>query len=451
MLLPVSAGAEGRGRLSGGIESNSILYKGGSAGSNNYLKLDYTLGKFSAGIQAEYYPEPLLGYYPELKGTGLPGKYLSWNGELVSLTAGDFYEQFGTGLILRSWEDRTLGWNNSIGGGRVTFRTRDDTFSAKVIGGVPREFLRYSSNAVAGVQGALSLGDFVLEAAAVNRYNGSSSWSYSVLGGYSFGSVSLQAEYVLKHKGNAQTIEIDYAGSGLSGSLTLRRLENMLDPLGMNYVPALCQQQSYMLASLNPYTPAAAGEAGGVADLFYRKGKWKLHVNGSMFYALPCALSGWDHPRLAYRDFNADVERRWNSRFKTTAFVSIQENSPTHGQRKATNAQNVFVLDALYRFDSTFSLRTQVQYLFSKELTRDWVAALVELGIAPGWSIHLSDMYNHGDTGEHYYEAGFAYSKSSFRLSLSYGHQRAGYICSGGVCRWQPEYTGAMASLSYNF
>ena len=451
MLLPLWAGAQGRGRLSGGLESNSILYRDGSAGSNNYLKLDYSLGRFSAGIQAEYYPEPLLGYYPELKGIGLPGKYIAWNWDTFGITAGDFYEQFGTGLILRSWEDRTLGWNNSIGGGRVSFRTSDNTFSVKIIGGVPRKYLGYSSNAVAGAQGTLALGNFILEASAVNRYHDSSEWSYSILGGYTFGSVSLQGEYVFKNEGNAQTFEVDYAGSGLSGSLTLRRIDNMLDPFGMNYIPALCQQQSYMLASLNPYTPFAFGEEGGVADIFYRKGNWKFHLNGSMFYALPKALTGHDSPGLAYRDFNADVERRWNSSFKTTVFVSIQENSPSHGLRKATNAQNVFVLDGLYKFNTSLSLRAQVQYLFSKELSKDWMAALLELAVAPRWSFHLSDMYNHGDTRDHYYEAGVSYSRSSLRVALSYGHQRAGYVCSGGVCRWQPEYTGGMLSLSYNF
>lgn len=450
-FLPLVAGAQAGGVLSGSLESNSILYRDGSAGSNNYLKLDYTYGGFSAGLQAEYYPEPLLGYYSELKGFGLPEKYISWTGSQLSVTAGDFYEQFGTGLILRSWEDRALGWNNSIGGGRITFRTKDDIFSAKVLAGMPREYLRYSSNLVAGAQGTLTLGDFFLEASAVNRYREVSSWSCSVLSGYTLGPVSLQGEYVLKDGGNAQTVQVDYSDGKLSGSLTMRRLENMLDPFGMNYIPALNQQQSYLLASLNPYTPFAAREAGGVADIFYRKGKWKFHANGSLFYSMPFALTGHDRPRMAYRDINVDVERRWNARFKTVVFVSIQENSPTHGQRKATNAQNVFVLDGLYKFSSNVSLRGQLQYLFSQELTKDWMAALLELGIAPKWSVFLSDMYNHGDTKEHYFEGGFSFSKDSFKVSLSYGHQRAGYVCSGGVCRWQPEYTGGKMSLAYIF
>jgi hypothetical protein len=60
-------------------------------------------------------------------------------------------------------------------------------------------------------------------------------------------------------------------------------------------------------------------------------------------------------------------------------------------------------------------------------------------------------MYNHGDTKENYYEAGVSYTIAGFKADLAYGHQRAGMICSGGVCRWQPEYQGGILRLSYNF
>ena len=58
--------------LSGSIESNSLLDLSPAFYSNNYLKLDYSYGRFSAGIQAEYYPNPLPGYDAGLKGIGLP-------------------------------------------------------------------------------------------------------------------------------------------------------------------------------------------------------------------------------------------------------------------------------------------------------------------------------------------------------------------------------------------
>ncbi len=442
------------GQLTGGLESDMALYRGGSFAANNYLKLDYVHGRFSAGLQMEYYPTPLLGYASELKGFGVPGKYIAWTAETWSLTLGDFYDQFGSGLLLRSWEDRSLGWNNSIGGARATLRTADDRFTARVLYGFPRKYLWYDSSQIAGADLTFRLNDiFAFEGCFTDRISATGhSLGGSLAASCDAGGFSGKAEYVMMGAGNAQLLSLNYAARSVSASVTLRRLVRMDDPLQLNYLPALCQEQTYMLASLNPYTTFGAGEIGGVADFYWRiKKSWKIHLNGSMIYALPLALKNYDHCRMAYRDFNGEVERRWNSRLKTILFVSIQEHSPSHGDRKATNAQNAFVLDALYRFTDNFSLRAQAQYLYSQELTKDWMAGLLEAGLAPHWSVHVSDMYNHGDTHEHYWEAGVSYSRSSFKLALSYGHQRAGYLCSGGVCRWQPEYTGGMLRLNYNF
>lgn len=452
LLLLFSFTGRAQGVLSGGIESQTALYRGGSFGSNNYLKLDYLNGRFSAGMQVEYYPEPLLGYDLNLKGFGVPGKYLAWTEENWSLTAGDFYDQFGTGVIFRSWEDRTLGWNNSVGGGRATFRTTGDRLSGKILYGAPRRFLGYAPRQVAGGEVTVRIGPVSVSAAVVDRIEERQSDLSSMLAlSWGGGPFTLSAEYVGKKGGHAETAVLGFADRGISASMTFRRLEGMLDRTGMNYLPALCQQQVYMLATLNPYTTFANGEIGGMGDLFYRFKTWKFHVGGSMIYALPSALVGHDTRRLCYRDINIDVEKKWSRKFKTVAFVSIQENSPSHGQRKATNAQNVFVLDGLYKFNSRYSLRAQFQYLYSEELTKDWMAAMLEAGFAPHWSVHVSDMYNHGDTREHYYEAGVTYAWNALQVALSYGHQRAGYVCSGGVCRWQPEYTGGILRLSYNF
>ena len=452
-LVPSMGWAQGQwGSLSGGVESNSILYRDGTFRSNNYLKLDYVNGRFSAGVQAEYYPTPLLGYDVNLKGIGLPGKYLAWTDTNWSLTAGDFYDQFGTGIIFRSWEDRALGWNNSLGGGRFTFKTPNDGFALKVLGGFRRKHLWYGSDKLAGAEAGLHLGGWSLEGSAVLRHGGEGTqWSWSALTAYTKGGFSARAEYVGKQGGNAQTLELGYARKGFSSAFTLRRLQNMEDTMALNYLPSLSQEQHYMLASLNPYTTFADGELGGNLDLFYRIKSWKFHVNGSYILSLPMALVNHEHCRLAYRDLNVEVEKRWNSRFKTVAFVSIQENSPSHGERKATNAQNVFVLDGVYRVGKKLSVRAQAQYLYSQELTRDWMAGMIEVSSTSGWSVHVQDMYNHGDTKEHYYDAGVSWTRNGFKADLSYGHQRAGMVCSGGVCRWQPEYEGGMLRLTYTF
>ena len=525
LLLPAPLRGQEGGRVTGSLESNSIYYLDDAVigapehpwGSNNYLKLDYTAGGFTAGLQAEWYPQALAGYPAELKGAGLTGLYASCNGRLFEATAGSFFEQLGSGLLLRSWEDRELGLNNVLTGGRVAFHTENRGLSVKLLGGLPKYGLWPSaSTALAGADlsldliplfGGASAHSIVVEGSVVDKFTRkvedniaflastggfsvpSSRLSWSGRVQYSYGGLSLKGEYVGKgadfyterlpqareayrlKAGNAQLVELNYAAGSFSGTLTLRRLENMTDRIfltasspspanTLNYLPALCMQQTYLLAGLNPYVTYADGEAGFQGDLYYtfRRGTalggkygMKLHVGGCWIEALPFALPDRDTHYLAYRDINIDLERTWSRKLKTILFVSIQENSPTHGNGKRTDAQNVFVLDALYRFSKTVSLRTDLQYLYSQELTRDWMAGLVELSFAPHWSLSASDMYNHGSTKVHYYNLGASYSWNSLNISLNAGRTREGMVCSGGVCRWQPAFKGVSLRAQWSF
>jgi hypothetical protein len=524
-MLPTASLAQERGSVTGSLESNSIYYLEDAVigrpanpwGSNNYLKLDYARGGFTAGLQAEYYPQALAGYPAELKGASLTGLYASWTGDGLEATAGSFFEQLGSGLLLRTWEDRELGLNNAFMGGRLAFHTANRGLSVKLLGGAPKYGLWPSARtALAGADLSLDFlqlfdkesdHSIVLEGSVVHRFTRQVedniaflaqaggfevpqqvlSWSGRLQ--YSYEGFSLKGEYVGKGKdfytehlphsreasrlkgGNAQLLELNYAAGSFSGTVTFRRLENMTDRIfltasspslanTLNYLPSLCMQQTYMLAGLNPYVTYADGEAGFQGDLYYtfRRGTalggkygMKLHVGGSWIEALPFALPDRDTHYLAYRDINIDLERTWSRQLKTILFVSIQENSPTHGNGKRTDAQNVFVLEALYRFSKTVSLRTELQYLYSQELTRDWMAGLVELSIAPHWSISASDMYNHGSTKVHYYNIGAGYSWNALNISLNAGRTREGMVCSGGVCRWQPAFKGVSLRAQWSF
>ena len=130
---------------------------------------------------------------------------------------------------------------------------------------------------------------------------------------------------------------------------------------------------------------------------------------------------------------------------------SAQEKSTSYGANKNTMVQNIFVTDMQYKFTPKLSARMELQYLLTHEEEKDWMAALLEINFAPKWSIYGSDMYNHGSTKIHYYNAGVSYAKSRTRVALSYGRFKAGYICSGGVCRTIPAYTGANLSITTSF
>jgi len=92
--------------------------------ANSYLRLDYSfLKNFTVGIQAESYsPMSLLNYSDSFdQEIGIALFYANFKNNKLDITLGNFYEQYGSGLILRAWEDRALGRNNSIRGARIAY------------------------------------------------------------------------------------------------------------------------------------------------------------------------------------------------------------------------------------------------------------------------------------------------------------------------------------------
>jgi hypothetical protein len=125
------------GRIYGGIESNAQYYLDDSGlnfikpdepfRSNNYLFLNYNFKNFTAGLQLESYePNALLNYNPLFKGTDLGTYYVDYKNEKLQVTVGHFYEQFGSGILLRAWEDRALGINSALRGTRVKYSPNDN-------------------------------------------------------------------------------------------------------------------------------------------------------------------------------------------------------------------------------------------------------------------------------------------------------------------------------------
>ena len=509
-----SVSAQDKGYLTGSFETTDHIYvadetnrfspMGDSFGSNNYLKLDYYNGKFSAGLQTEAYAPVLIGYPDDLSKFALSNIYASWQDEDFQITAGTFYEQFGSGLLFRSWEDRVLGLNNAVLGARFAYNY-EDKVSFRALWGMPRLGMEFSDTQVRGADLSVSLSrligldDIVLsvEGSVLNRYakiglaaeeagGKPNTLGFSGRVNFDMNGFFVKGEYVdlgkklvamtPKH-GNAQLVELGYNGRGLGVTFTGRRLEWMGQNISSNsissanlisYVPAMSTQYTYMLTTLHPYNPQVgdestymfnSGEIGGQLDAFYnfRRGTkiggkrgMKVHANFSTYYT-NAQEGSFGFGNLLFRDFSFDVEKQWTKQFKMVLLYSMQEYNPTYGQYKTTWLSNIVVADLLYKWTPAFSTRLELQYLATHEDKKDWMAALLEVNFAPHWSIWGSDMYNHGSTKMHYYNAGVSYSKGRTRLALGYGRYKDGFICSGGVCRQIPAYTGANFSITTSF
>ena len=75
---------------------------------NSYMNVFYAQGKFKAGMRLESYLPRIQGYPNRFDGTGIGMRYIGFTNDFVEVTMGSFYEQFGSGLSLRAYEDRGM-------------------------------------------------------------------------------------------------------------------------------------------------------------------------------------------------------------------------------------------------------------------------------------------------------------------------------------------------------
>lgn len=355
--------------LSVGFESNSQYYVDDSKTgkflesdrfrSNNYLKVDYSIHNFYLGIQAEsYIPKALLNYSPNFEKTNLGLYYAGYKNDKLDITAGYFYEQFGNGLILRFWENRQLGINNALRGGRIKYNPTSYLALTGLYGN-QRYGFKTSNAAVFGFDSSFDI------ATALGIENHSLSVGFSYVGrnqkvtienptfkeltnafstrfDWSKGNFYASTEYVTKSKdavilfnniknaktGNAFLLNFGYGKKGLGIDATLRRMENMtffsdrFDVEGqynentINYIPALTKQHDYLLTNIYVYQTQPkisfpdisllkAGEIGGQLDVFYQFQK-KTALGGKYGTKLAFNASYWSGLKGTYDFENID-------------------------------------------------------------------------------------------------------------------------------------------------
>ena len=142
LYVSVSGYAQSKdwGYVSASLESLHHIYADDNPdiyATNNYLKADYYKGRFSAGLQLEGYFPATVGYPLPANRMSLSNFYVDWRDRDYSVTVGTFYEQLGSGLLFRSWEDRVLGVNNALLGARVAY-AHPKGVAVRLFAGIPR-------------------------------------------------------------------------------------------------------------------------------------------------------------------------------------------------------------------------------------------------------------------------------------------------------------------------
>ena len=516
--------------------------------TNTYAEVGLTSKHIEAGVRAEYLEHPLPGFDdPRFNGWGVSNIYVKALGNGFDVTVGDFYDQFGSGFVFRTYEERSLGIDNSIRGARLNVSAVKGA-NLKLLGGVQRCFWDWDTDAwLGGADLELNMEQYFKGLADKNitwMMGGSYLMKHEneedvLVPGTNYklnmdpmvhtfgvrtrlqsGPYSFMAEYAWKtqdpskdndyiyRNGSAVMVSASYSKKGLSALVQAKRSENMsnrmkrgfVSYLGgncrLNHMPAFSYQHTYALPALYPYaTQDADGEwafQGEFGYTFKRRtalgGKYgtKLKVNFSYIRGIDKtptesliegvnSTMGTDgyHSKffgfggVYYKDINVQLEKKLSKSFKLNLMYMNQLYNKTvvEGEGGVVKS-NIFVAEGKYQFSPKMTLRGEAQYLQTKQDQGDWYYGLLELSVLPYLMFTISDQYNanvpyytenkqvddsKGTHSQHYLLGSVTATYKAHRLQLSYGKTRAGYNCSGGVCRFVPASYGMTVSYNYNF
>lgn len=493
--------------------------------SNGFGNINYIRGNFSAGIRYESYNPVMQGFDPRYQGSGIPYRYARYKKGNLDITAGNFYEQFGSGLILRVYEERGLLYDNTIDGFRAIY-TPYKGITLKGLIGHQRTFFTTSPGVVRAGDIDICINE-LFDSALVNKktkvtIGGSFVSKYQTnqsptlnqpenvgCGGgritVNRGGFNIYGEYAYKindpsyinkysfKNGQGAYVTTSYAANGFSIMLAGKYVDNMsfrsdrdqtLNAAMINYMPALTKYHTYLMAAYYPYATQPNGEMAAQGELQYKfkkgsaiGGKYGMEIalNGSMAYGIDSVniapqndtrqyhyvVKSFSPGEKYFHDFNVEVNRKFSKKVKGTFLYSnqyynksiVQFNTPV--QEFPNIKTNIFVLDVTFKYKPTSSIRFEAQTMQTQQDKGSWVVGMVEWTPTTNFFAAVLDQYNYGNSDPnkryHYPLITMGFIRDAMRITLSYGKQRAGIFCVGGVCRTIPASDGLALTVSTSF
>lgn len=292
-------------------------------GINGFGNLLYTNGKFTAGLRFESYLPPMTGYSSSLEGSNIANWFADYKTDFIQLTVGNFYEQFGSGMILRSYEEWSLGYDNSLKGLRVKLNPFKGVALKGLVGYQRNYWVPYENGNRGIVRGAdaeffvnemiPSLSEsktkVILGGSFVSKYEkmtskritvGDSIYGYKlpsnvasfagrlnvIRGGWNF-----MSEYAYKmnnpsaannfiyKEGQALYSTLSWSTKGIGVMLGAKRVDNMSfksrmneteSILDINFLPPLAKQHQYSFATMYPFSTQPNGEMAYQAQIDFK-------------------------------------------------------------------------------------------------------------------------------------------------------------------------------------
>ena len=352
------------------IGTNTTQYKRELSSADAWLYLNYKLKGFNFNLRYDVFNNsPLFNPSEAYTKSGIGIWSVSKDIDKFNVTVGYFYDQFGTGMVFRAFEDRNLGLDFAINGARVIYTPNENT-QIKAFTGLQKFRFDVRPEVIKGlnIEHRIEVNDnlnFQLGASAVNRtidqntmntivgainnyelknrfiptYNVYLGNVYNTL---SYKKFSLYTEYCQKSQeaifnpvldrmelrdGRVYYTSLSYSTKGLGINAQYKRIESFslrtspLENLNLGmiaYLPSLTRQNTYrLLARYNAVVQELGENALGMEftikpqGAYFKKHQTTININTSVV----TAKDNFDSKSLNPFDFEKDTTRYFREHY----------------------------------------------------------------------------------------------------------------------------------------
>lgn len=465
-----SAQAQNNSHITGSLQANgnfffaadSVLGTAGipqydhqKFGAETWLSLNYSHNGLDAGVRFDMFNNSnLLNPNASYSDVGLGRWYIRKQIDKFEIAGGYLYDQIGSGIIYRSYEERTLMIDNALLGAQAGYKINDNWKVRAFTGRQKQQFSRYGTilrgGAIEGFIKPDSTKNFTLAPGAgiVGRtYTDETidDAKFEVAGYFRDEQIELQYNTYAATIFNTLTAGdftwyVEAAGKTKDVIYDPNAPRSILIGTEIDTVAGkLVNRKGYTVYTSVSYSKKGLGitlEAKRTKDFAFRQNPNALGIQGPINFLPPMAkqntyrLTARFAPatqELGEQALQLDVRYKLNKKLSVGLnFSDIQFLDGTELYREITPEftykqkrkwqligglqilkYNIFVyqgkdkyVDALtpygeflYKFSPRRSIRIEAQYLHTEDEFGSWVNGLVEVGLAPHWIFYASDMY----------------------------------------------------------
>lgn len=423
--------------------------------AESWMFLNYQIKGFNIAARHDLFNNSnLLNPTGSFSGHGIGFWQLKKQIENLEITIGSFYDQFGSGLAFRAYEDRLIGIDYAIEGVHALYRFNDDFFIKgftgrmkgsqenrfktfpEIIQGVNSEknfyLLDNKLNLMLGASAvkrtldnntmsfiATEINNLPLEERFNPKYN---TYIYNGYANVNYGDFNVYGEYVHKTEeamrnefgrlhskpGNIIYAGINYSKAklgknkkgGLGINFQYRRIEDFQFKISPNesqlsglisYQPSLTRQSTYRLLARYNAPAQDYGEQGFQGEVIYQINKtMNVELNASDVRKL--------NGEQLFQEYFFQFDHKFSKTFSYKAGLSKVFYNQRIYEGKDSTYSNVLTwtpfAECTYKLSKRNSLRAEAQYLQTRQDLGSFVNAIIELNMSPHYAFAISDMVN---------------------------------------------------------